>query len=701
MRKRRFRYYCICLVFLLTATSFLSACSKKDADTGTKSTTTTPTPKAGSETNGTDEGTPAQDEFVKPTETVVIRWGTHYEIGLNPNYVDEVTGQYVMAEAERQAALAALAALKEELNVEIEFIQYSQDTRNELMTSVLAGNPVCDLAVIWGGAEGTVLAQNVLQKLDDYAYLYDNESYSWMFLDKLYGHNYLLSSNQTFHQKWPLVYNISMLEKVDAIKDENGKTIYPTDLFLAGEWTWATFTDYLTKIQAYYSNVAAPVSAVHDVVQAYETDHRYAGLSAMYSAGGAIYGEDGLAVNSPGSILGTKYIKSLMDKGLMVDPGTYDNGYTPQWTTAASDFSAGATVFTDCPVWWINGCATAATERGESIGMVPWPREDSLSLDDENYKQVNTYGDSVGVLKGVSEEKTELALRAFQLYYETYYKVYGGVDDISEYKSTMALSQAAAMGLDIYSEEYADGIIECFMYITDHLSPDYADLLDMRVAWDEIFGQGLYGVNAMPSYNVGIESNMSKFTNIIANMESILASSEVKDNQGPSLDGNSAVIAKGNGYVDYNWSEFFTATDAVDGALDMSTGTYEIVSEDYDFDTPGVYSGVVKCTISDLSGNKTDKKIDLIIYDGDNKTPPMVTAAVELPVISLNTDTSGIDWKTYISSAVDADGIDVSKNISADLSDIDPTAAGNYDVELTVTDYAGNLSSIIISVTVE
>lgn len=47
----------------------------------------------------------------------------------------DVTGEYTMSEANRQAALQALEKVKQELNVEFEFIQYSGDVRNDLMTS--------------------------------------------------------------------------------------------------------------------------------------------------------------------------------------------------------------------------------------------------------------------------------------------------------------------------------------------------------------------------------------------------------------------------------------------------------------------------------------------------------------------------------------------------------------------------------------
>ena len=135
-----------------------------DTTTETTETATTETTTPAASTETTSEVT---------AEPTVIRYGTHWVAGLDPNNVDDVTGEYTMAETERQAGLAGLQAVKDQLNVEFEFVQYSQDTRVELMTSVLAGDPVCEIANIWGGAESTILAQNVLQPLDDYTSAFD------------------------------------------------------------------------------------------------------------------------------------------------------------------------------------------------------------------------------------------------------------------------------------------------------------------------------------------------------------------------------------------------------------------------------------------------------------------------------------------------------------------------------------------------
>lgn len=680
----------------------LAGCGNAASDSGTQTTTDTTTSQT-EETKNEETAASTETQTTEVSgEPVVIRYGTHWVAGLDPNHVDDVTGEYTMAESERQAALAGLQAIKDELNVEFEFVEYSQDTRVELMTSVLAGDPVCEIANIWGGAEGTILAQNVLQELDDYADIFADEESSWMYYDKLYGHNYLLSFTERFIPRWPLIYNASMIEAVDTLKDENGNTVYPTDLWKKGEWTWDKFEEYLSKINAFYANKEpAEDGNIYKTVQSYETDHRFAGLSAMYSNGAAIYGSDGLGVDTQEAEDALAYVKKLMDAGYMSDCGYYDDNYTPEWCRSQADFSRGGTVFTDCPDWLIASAGSALADRDESMGIVPWPRADRLSADSDEYKQVITLGDSVGILKGIDEEKTALALKAYRLFWATYYKTLGGVDDLSQYTATMAASQAAGFGFDIYNETYGQDILDAFTFISQNLGNDYSDLLNLRVAWDDIFGKSLCGVDGFSdNYAVAVEANKSDFTNQISNMEALLSSNEVHDNQSPSVSASQIVIPVGTDITSVDLKEFFTANDSVDGDIDIATGevTY---SDDLDTATPGIYEKAVTVSVVDSSNNEGHASAKVIVYSADNKEAPTVTVKAEADAVALDTDASSIDWKNFIESATDADGLDVSSNITADLSTLDTTTPGDYTVKLTVTDFAGNTAEQEVTVTVK
>ena len=150
-----------------------------------------------------------------------------------------------------------------------------------------------------------------------------------------------------------------------------------------------------------------------------------------------------------------------------------------------------------------------------------------------------------------------------------------------------------------------------------------------------------------------------------------------------------------------DWSQYFTVEDAVDGALDINNAEITVNGE-IDFTVPGKYENAVTATMADSAGNEGEGSLSVIVYDAANTEPPVITAVEELPAIAVDTDASTITWKgTYIASAVDADGLDVSDNIEADLSQLDTTTPGTYEVVITVKDYAGNESTATLNVTVE
>ncbi len=633
-------------------------------------------------------------------EPTVIRWGTHWVDGDDPHKINETTGEYTIGdEADRLARIAAEEAVLKELNVKIEYVQYAQDTRSEIMLSVLAGNPVCDLAVMWNGSEPVVLAQNVLQPLDDYAYIFADGG-EWMFSDKVYGHNYFLNKNVSFNQYFTLLCNVTMLQKVDTLpKNEDGSVITPMQLLAEDKWDWSHFTDYLTKIQAYYANTPAPDGAKVSTVQAYESDYRFAAMSLVYANGGAVYGANGLSVDAPETIEAVQYVKSLLDAKLMVPCGLYDDGWVPQWCESGYDFGRGSTVFGDCPIWVIKGQVDACTARGESVAVLPWPRPDDKTKDDPTYRQVISVGDCIGVPKGLTPEKTELALKTFRLYWETYYNVKGGVNNIDEYKTARARDEAIAYGLDIYNEQYGQSILDSFIFNASKCVPnDFAGLLGMRDAWDEIVGKGFMGVGGMQSYDVAVKANMNKFSDKIAEMEAILGSDEINDNQAPEVTvTGTAALPLGSDLSAYDWTQHFTAKDGVDGVLDPEMGEYN--TEKVDVNTVGTYK--VKGTFADAAGNTGSKELTVVIYDGANTTAPTLVAKAELPTIAMDSDVTAINWANdYVETATDANGLDLKDKVTAVLDTLDTTSPDSYDVTLTVTDYAGNTTEIVITVEV-
>lgn len=647
--------------------------------------------------------TEAPETAAEPT---IVRIGTHWVDGEDPLKIDETTGGYTMTnisgEADRLLRVQALEKVKEELNVEIQFVNYAQDTRQELVLSVLAGNPVCDVAMMWGGSENTVLAQNILQPLEGFADVFANGG-EWMLQDPVYGHNFFLKSGVSFYPRWPLLVNLSMLEKVDTLKEEDGTTLYPMELFERGEWTWSTFKDYLQKVQAYYNTVPAPDGAKVSHVMAYETDHRFATLSASYANGSGIYANGALSVNDPHMIEAVQFIKELRDLEVMCDPDVYDDGFTPQWLEGCYDFGRGATVFTDMADWTIGGQINARTEAGESVAMMPWPRADRLAVDDPEYSMPITIGDVWGVLKGVDEAQTRTALTAFRLYWETYYQLKAAqegdmeITSMSEYPAAMATAQATTIGLDIMHPEAGESILNMLSYIGTHMSADFADLLGMRVPWDTVLGKGFYGVDGTASYEVAIEANLTEFTKVVEDMEAILGSTEIHDNQAPNVSTTGTVtLAVGTDIATVDFAQYFTAEDGFDGVLDPAAATYKTDA----VDTATVGSYKVKGIFADKAGNEGSADLTVIVYNAENTTEPTLTVKTELPSVAVDSDASAINWKNYVEAATDADGLDLTGAITADISQLDTSTAGEYPVTLTVTDYAGNTASAEITVSV-
>ncbi|MGL4738950.1 MAG: hypothetical protein ACRCW2_15985, partial [Cellulosilyticaceae bacterium] len=365
----------------------------------------------GTATKNEDAGTSTGTKAEKSSEPVVIKFGSHAANSMNPDYKDPVTGELAMGEEDREAILGAMQKVKDELNVQIEWVQYPGDVTESLLQSVMAGDPIAHVVNLYTNSQATVLGQNVLQPLDDYAeYLGENPP------AKIYGKNYfmMVGGGQT-HPLSPLFFNINYIEQVDALK-ENGKTVYPTDLYLDGKWTWSVFEDYLAKIDAHYANSQGPVRP-ENRIDAYRTDYSETVYNAIHAAGGAVYGDDGLGVESQPVLDAVAFVQRLIDKRLLtceIIEGTSD---TP-WNSQGTPWLSGESVFTNLEDWRSSEASAKAAERGQSIGFIPFPRPDSMAFDDPAYQQLRTGGESWGILRGTDPEIIPLAIQAFNMYWE-------------------------------------------------------------------------------------------------------------------------------------------------------------------------------------------------------------------------------------------------------------------------------------------
>lgn len=650
-----------------------------------------------SNNNGVTQ-TGGEESRGEPTE---IKFGYHRIAALDPSWRDPVTGESGMAPDRQAAAARATQVVLDELNVKVIWVEYPSDIREALLQSVLANDPIADIALMWGGSQGTLLGQNIFQRLDDYQDLFADPDESWMLADPMFGHHYLLNFMLSFVNQWPLVYNINYLDQVDALKVD-GKTVYPHDLWKEGKWTWSAFEDMLTKVNEYYANKTAPVR-VDVPIKAFQTDFRFTALQAIHANGGAVFGADGLTADSPEAKEAVAFLDGLLSKGLMMSVRYGEDTSVPVWTANGNDFANGETVFTNM-VRWLSGSAgqTLAT-RGESMGVVPFPRPDHMAADDPRYEQVAEPLDQAGLLKGVPKERAELALKAYVLYWSTFYKTLANGDKSLDYFTNLAKSEAVINGFDVTNEEYGEDIMQAFMAIASTKPNEQQSIMPWTNIWsDSIVGDSLYGLNGSPKYDAAIDAKKNLLIESMSAIQGALSSEELKDNYPPRFvtTGVPIAVAAGSDPSTIDWSVFVNAEDGIDGEIPFAN--VEVDTSNVDFSTVGRYNGALALAVKDAAGNEAKGTYAVTIYDPTNTTPPTVVVKEEYRSVKVDEDASAINWgNDFIESAVDKDGLDVKSNISADIGFLDVTTAGEYEVILTVTDFAGNSTELTLTVKVE
>ena len=625
----------------------------------------------------------------KGKEPVVIRIGSHAANSMNPEYKDPVTGEYTMEEADREIRLEALQSVLDQLNVKIEWVQYPGETTEVLLQSVMAGDPLADVVNLYANSQGIILGQNILQPLDDYLEYFKSGPAA-----PIYGKHYFLTvAGDHTHPLSPLFYNINYIEQVDALK-ENGKTVYPTDLYKAGKWTWSTFEDYLAKIEAHYANSQAP-ERPEKRIDAYRTDYTETLIQAMHAAGGAIYDENGLAVESEGTKEAVAFVQNLVDKKLLISElreGTSNRPYNAQ----GEPFEKGESVFTNIEDWRTSGAASKAAERGESIGFIPFPRPDAMAFDDPNYEQVRTGGETWGILRGTDPEKIPLAIQAFELYNSERGRISTEINGEEE--------QKIRLEIDIFHPEIGTDMQEIyFESIEKTVVNEFSNMTG--VYWDfmGIAGDAIYGIDGSPSYNVAIEAKKAIITDTISSVEALLNTTEVKDNIVPAFTeieaGKTYSYPLGTDPSTVKWNENYTVADNVDGELDKEQITFD--TSVADFNTVGVYKKGVVGKIKDSNDNEGKLNLTITVYDPNNKVAPTVALKEEYRTVKKDEDTSKINWgNDFMETAVDASGLDLKAKVVADLSELDATTLGTYNVVLTVSDYVGNETVVTVPVTV-
>lgn len=666
-------------IALLMSVGLFAGCGKKAQDDGK------PTDKAQATATAAAKGDPTE-----------IRFGTFSRKTLDPTYKDPVTGKSLMQPDRYAATQKAIKAVKDKYNVDIKYVQYSGPAEELLLKSVLSNDPIAEIVGIPGYVRGNIIAQNILQPLDEYADKFKDLEYTWMMPGKIYGHNYLLNYDMEFTRTECLMYNISYLQKVESLK-ENGKVVLPVELWKQGKWTWKTFEDYLTKVSTYYANKKAPVRT-DMLISTYATDIKAPVLNAIKSTGESLYGDNGMGVDSPNTIKAIEFIDRLYSKKLITTMTSY--GAT-QRSNAMRD---GEVVFTDLANWVMAPAGEGLASRGESMGIVPFPRPDDLEKDDPNYQQLVNAPGSYGMLKGFPKERVDLAIDVYRLYCDETLKGRSGSESVvSMFKSKeIGKSEAFLHGLDAGNEEYGNDIVDAYMSFNPKLKPnEMYTLCDWSGKWDTLLRDSITGNNGSPKYAVAIAAQKATFQSSIDDITAIVGSDKIVDNIPPAISmvGTNIALAKGTDASKIDWAQYIKAVDSIDGDIDIKD--VKVDTSKIKFDTAGWYDKSLIVTAKDKAGNERVAQLGVAIYDPENKTAPTLVPKETYRNIKKDEDALAVKWgNDFVEKAESAEGFDLKALVTADVSSLDVTKAGKYDVTLTVTDYAGNKTEQKISVTV-
>ena len=649
-------------------------------------------------------------------EPTIIKFGSHWIPELDPNWVDPLTGEPYMAEDARLAGLAALNIVLEDLNVEIEFVEYTGDIREQFLQSVIAQDPVADVVLMWGGSQNAILGQNVLQDLNDYVDEGIFEGHEWALADPLFGKykymNFHLGSDGTGFYEWPLVYNVTYIDLCPGAKAIGN----PSTLWAEGNWTWDVMEDMLEALYVCYDGVPGPERPEY-TIQPFSTDIRYSMSGFLASNGEYAVRPDGtLGYGSPAATEAVNLFLDWYDRGLMTSSFWNDLSSEPGWLWDSDNFGYGESVFTTCASWLVESEGAWMAARGEKMGIVPYPVGPSATeTGDTQYRSPNAPNNQWGVLKGISPEKSSLAIQAALLYFEEYYKALGNVPTVEDYWDTL-YEDVAHRSFDTLDPDHGQDIVTA---IKDQMSTavigvDMSIVYGVYYDWTTLLGDLMKGykqdyLTELASITPGLEAT-------VASLGAIIESDQIRDTMPPTVAQVEDVdlafpvgtdlsatdftfgeltwedyieVTDNMSIIDYATLEFTFALNEYDDVEDPDKVTGQ-VTEGIDFSVVGRYYMTI--TATDENGNEGTQNFTVVLYDATNTTDPVFTVKDNVYYEPVGTDLADYYWSSYVEDARDTDGIPV-WDIAADLSNVNTTAPGEYDVVLTMTDWVGNTSS--------
>jgi len=709
----------VLVLLTLTLILVLAGCKKGQKTTTTKGPDTTTTqPQQSTTTTGQQQTTTTRPT---PSQPTVIRVAIWWQAGDDPTYRDPATGEYpdAMPIALREARLQALETVKEQLNVEIQFVQY-QDVFQEVLQSVLANDPIAEIVGMWGGSQGTVIGQNVFQDITEFRHLFGDEAFWMLGSMDMFGKTmgFSFQPNAGF-EYWPLVYNITMLQECDELvakySDDDGNVIIPAQLWAEDRWDWDTFKDYLSQIKACYTDKnKTRVSDRERIIHAYEEDYRFAINSLAASNGEYVVRKDGtLGIDSDGFIEAIEFVQDLYNSGIMWTE-TYDDGFTPGWLWNTYNFNRGEAVFTSAAGWLIGSAVDALKERGEELGIVPWPKGPQVKQNPElyNYHTVYTGGNSFAIPKGVPKDKVELAIKAWVMYMSETFKNLGHENTMKYIESENAAT--AAKYFSITHEVYGESLKKAYNDWVNAMDFDAREMMNIGSV-DEVFAKI---VAQKLDARTTIAENKAKFEQILNEMRQVLQGSEIVDNQPPVVkvkDGKELVFKVGtNLQSDVDLAEYLEAYD-----IGQDKG-FSIADVEFDFNaidnSKPNNNSKLKAKAVDNKGNEKTYEFTVIFYEESDEEAPIIElkSDVTTPIkFKLDYNLGVVNWTDYVNvydKIVDADGnvlkdnegkdltFDLAGRLQANIESVDVTTPGQYTVVLTVIDYAGNETSFDLTI---
>lgn len=282
--------------------------------------------------------------------------------------------------------------VEEKYNVKIEYVAYQkpeEERAEEIMTSVLAGEPIADIARISSYYVSQLAAGDFLEPIDAYLddiQLPDFSLQVGAFKGKHFGFDTAFMGGDQ-----GLFFNKRLVEEAGL---EN-----PTAVHKRGEWTFDTFMEYARELKQVLPEDIHPISM----------DPAYFGLFIVGANGSSILDPETneVAFTRPESIEAIEYLQKFYQEGLVMPVPTDAEGEKSYWSGPRDAFKQGQSVFTHGHIW--EAAYGYNNDLEDEWGYVPFPYGPNVKSDFSNYHTAVFDSGAKVILKGSKDP--EMVLR--------------------------------------------------------------------------------------------------------------------------------------------------------------------------------------------------------------------------------------------------------------------------------------------------